>query len=201
MLAVMIVGYPFKETIMLCGVLYFFAEVPRWKRLRYLAATVAIALAMKAAITLGIDGRVSFVTNQFVSGSQGHLFADSTLLSNIRELATPSVNHFIFVNGGTLILSLLLPMRTRIEKGTKAILGLFAVASMLAGAINEFRIILDILPISILALREYLQGPSAAAAPEGQSVAMADPNAAKISRATRPVAKFKQPLSPTRCVH
>ncbi len=50
-------------------------------------------------------------------------------------------------------------MKTQVEKGTKAVIGIFALAALLAGALNEFRIMLDILPISILAIREYLVNP------------------------------------------
>ena len=159
MLLTMIVGYFFKETIILSGVLFFFTDLTKGSKIRYLAATAAIALLLKIGITLAVDGRISLVTNQFVSGTQKNVFEDSTLFNNIKELTTPSLNHFIFVNGGTFVLSLLLPMRTRIERGTKAVLCLFSLASLLAGALNEFRIMLDILPISVLAIREYLVNP------------------------------------------
>ncbi len=196
MLAIMIIGYLFKETIMLSGVLYLFSDLPKWHKVRYLVATVAIATVMKASITLGVDGKISFVTNQFISGTQANAFIDSTFLHNVKELTTPTMNHFLFVNGGTFILSLLLPMRTRIEKGTKAMLGLFSVASMLAGALNEFRIMLDILPISILAVREYLQVPAIAAVLEAQSLAKPVPKVAKIAGGGRSgVSKFRQPTS------
>lgn len=157
MLVVMFVGYFFKETIIISGVLYFFTDLSKWRKIQYLIATAAIAFILKVGITLGIDGKISLVTNQFISGNQGHLFKDSTFFINIVELMTPNLNHFIFVNGGTFIISLLLPMRTQVEKGTKLVLGAFFLASLLAGALKEFRIMLDILPISILAIRDYLQ--------------------------------------------
>jgi hypothetical protein len=156
MLAVMALGYVFKETIILSAVLFFFTDLTKGNKVRYLAATTVIALLMKIGITLAIDGKISLVTNQFISGTQKSLFQDSTFFLNIKELTTPSLNHFIFVNGGTFIISLLLPMRTQVEKGTKAVIGIFSLAALLAGALNEFRIMLDILPISILAIREYL---------------------------------------------
>jgi hypothetical protein len=155
MLAVMVVGYAFKETIILSGILFFFTDLTKWNKVRYLAATAAIAFFMKIGITLAIDGKISLVTNQFISGTQKNPFKDSTFFLNIKELTTPSLNHFIFVNGGTFIISLLLPIRTKIERGTKAVIGIFSLAALLAGALNEFRIMLDILPISILAIREY----------------------------------------------
>ncbi|HTQ52591.1 MAG TPA: hypothetical protein VMJ12_17925 [Candidatus Acidoferrales bacterium] len=165
MLLVMFVGYFFKETIILSGVLFFFTDLTTGNKVRYLAATAAIGLAMKVGITLAIDGKISLLTNQFVSGTQKNLFKDSTFFLNLKELATPSLNHFIFVNGGTFIISLLLPMRTRIERGTKAVIGIFFLAALLAGALDEFRIMLDILPISILAIREYLLNPGGVVIP------------------------------------
>jgi hypothetical protein len=173
MLAVMVVSYPFKETVVISGVLYFFTELTKWQKLQYLVSVAAVALVMKIAITIGVDGKLSLVSNQFFSGGQPNLIKDSTFLYNVKELATPTLNHFIFVNGGTFILSLLLPMRTRIEKGTKAILCLFSAASVLAGALNEFRIMLDVLPISIVALREYIQSPARPAVPVAQPLVKA----------------------------
>lgn len=165
MLVVMIVGYLFKETIVLSGVLFFFADLSKWHKIRYLAATAAVAFFMKIGLTLAIDGKISLVTNQFISGTQKNLFQNSQFFINLRDLATPNLDHFIFVNGGTFIISLLLPMRTPIEKGTKAVIGLFSLAALLAGALNEFRIMLDILPISILAIREYLMNSGGNAVP------------------------------------
>ena len=172
MLLAMIIGYLFKETIILSGILYFFTELPKWHKVRYLAATAIIAFVMKVAITLGVDGKISLVTSQFIANPQDK--TTLTFYSNIKELIKPSLNHFIFVNGGTYIISLFLPMRTRIEKGTKAVIGIFSLAAFLAGGLREFRIMLDILPISVLAIREYLVNPSGnvipAQIPDKQSV-------------------------------
>jgi hypothetical protein len=164
MLLVLFVGYFFKETIILSGVLFFFTDLTKAYKIRYLAATAAIALFMKTGITLAVDGKVSIVTNEFFGGPHKN-FKDSTLYYNLKELATPTINHFIFANGGTFVISIFLPMRTKIEKGTKAVISVFFVAALLAGAFNEYRIMLDILPISILAIREYLVNPGNAAVP------------------------------------
>lgn len=159
-LVVMALGYLFKETIIVSGAVYLFADVPKWRKIQYFVATGIIAVIMKVAITLGVDGKISLFTNQVIAGSQGNWFTDSQFLINVRELADlKSLNHFIFVNGGTFMLSLFLPARTRIEKGTKALILAFAAVSLGAGALKEFRIMLDILPVSILALREYLVNP------------------------------------------
>jgi hypothetical protein len=79
-----------------------------------------------------------------------------TLITNIKELFTPDWNHFIFVNAGTFIAAMFLPMRTKIELGTKVILLLFFCGQMFAGALHEYRIMLESLPISILYLRQSL---------------------------------------------
>jgi hypothetical protein len=165
MLIVMIVGYSFKETIILSGVLFFFTDLTKSYKVRYLAATAAIAFLMKVGITLAVDGKISIVTNQFISGTSENISKNIQFLINLKDLATPTLNHFIFTNGGTFLISLCLPMRTQIEKGTKAVIGIFALAALLAGALNEFRIMLDILPISILAIREYLMNSTTAVVP------------------------------------
>jgi hypothetical protein len=165
MLIVMVAGYLFKETIILSGVLFWFTDLTKLQKIRYLLATAGIAFFMKVGITSVIDGRISFVTNQFISGTSDNTSKTFQLLVNLKDLATPTLNHFIFANGGTFLVSLCLPMKTQVEKGTKAVIGIFALAALLAGALNEFRIMLDILPISILAIREYLVNPGNAAVP------------------------------------
>ena len=81
-----------------------------------------------------------------------------TLLSNIREIFSLRWNHFIFVNAGTFVITLFLPMRTKVQMGTKAILLLFFLGQMLAGSLSEFRIMLEVLPVSILYLKQTLDG-------------------------------------------
>lgn len=156
MLAVMFIGTFFKETVILTGVLFFFTDLTKGQKIRYLAAAAAIAVFTKIGLTLAVDGKISFFTNQFTSGQHKGFLENSTIFKNVKELITPNLNHFIFVNGGTFIVSLLLPMRTKVQKGTKAVLGIFSLAVLLGGVIHEFRIMLDILPISVLAIREYL---------------------------------------------
>jgi hypothetical protein len=161
----MFVGYFFKETIILSGILYFFTGLPKWHKVRYLVATGVIAFIMKVGITLVVDGKISLVTNQFIGGHSANALKNTQVFINLKELTTPTLNHFIFTNGGTLIISLLLPMRTQMERGTKAVIVIFSLAALMAGAVNEYRIMLDILPISILAVREYLLNPQPNIAP------------------------------------
>src|SRR5208282_6725512 len=72
------------------------------------------------------------------------------------NIFTPTVNHFIFVNAGTFLVALFLPMRTKIQRGTKAIILLFFAGELLSGSLNEFRIMLEVLPVSILYLKQTL---------------------------------------------
>ncbi len=182
MLLVLFVGYFFKETIILSGVLFFFTDLTKAYKIRYLAATAAIAFFMKAGITLAVDGKISLVTNEFFGGTHTN-FKDSTFYYNLKELATPTLNHFIFANGGTFVVSLFLPMRTQIEKGTKAVIGVFFAAALLAGAFNEYRIMIDILPISILAIREYLMNSTTAVVPVQAHGKQSPPKSERMAKA------------------
>jgi hypothetical protein len=111
-------------------------------------------LFLKIGVTLLVDGKIEILTQDLTRGdSSGKLM---TLATNIKELFTPDWNHFIFVNAGTFVAAMFLPMRTRLELGTKVVLLLFFCGQMLAGALHEYRIMLESLPVSILYLRQSL---------------------------------------------
>lgn len=156
MLVVILFGTLFKETTAVTAVLFFFTDLSWKKRITYFLAAFFSTLLLKIAVTSAIDGRIEILTQDLTQGnSSGKLM---TLWSNLQELLGPKWNHFIFVNAGTFVIAMFLPMRTKIEMGTKAVLLVFFCGQLLAGSLSEFRIMLEVLPVSILYLKQTLEG-------------------------------------------
>ena len=156
MLVIIFFGTLFKETAAVTAVLFFFTDLNWKKRIVYFGIAFLSTLLLKIAITSVIDGRIEILTQDLTRGnSSGKLM---TLWSNLQELAGPKWNHFVFVNAGTFVIALFLPMRTKIEMGTKVVLLLFFCGQMLAGSLSEFRVMLEVLPVSVLYLRQTLEG-------------------------------------------
>jgi len=155
MLVVIFTGTLFKETAAVTAVLFFFTDLNWKKRISYFLAAFVSTLLLKMAITAVVDGKIEILTQDLTRGDQsGKLM---TLENNLPVLFGLRWNHFIFVNAGTFIAALFLPMRTKVETGTKAILLLFFCGQLLAGSMNEFRIMLEVLPVSILYLKHALE--------------------------------------------
>jgi hypothetical protein len=163
MLPVFAVGHFFKETIAVTAVLYFFTDLNWRKRITYFALAVILTLLVKIVITEIVEGRIIIIT-QVRSGETHGFFSylennfGVYFLSNVKFLFSLQWNQFIFVNAGVFVISLFLPAKTKIEMGTKAVLLVFFCGQMLAGCINEFRLMLEVLPVSVLYLRQTLEG-------------------------------------------
>jgi hypothetical protein len=163
MLPVFVIGHFFKETVAVTAALYFFTDMNWRKKITYFVIALVLTLLVKMAITEIVEGRIIIITQVRAGETQGffsylkHNFL-SYFEANAEFIFSLQWNHFIFVNAGTFIVALCLPVRTKIEMGTKAVLLLFFCGQMLAGAINEFRIMLEVLPVSILYLRQVLEG-------------------------------------------
>ncbi len=154
MLGVIFIGTLFKETVAVTAFLFFFTNLNWRKRLLYFGAAAVSTFLLKIAVTMAVDGKIEIFTADVTSDGASGKFL--TLVNSLHELFTPNVNHFIFLNAGTFLVALFLPMRTQIQKGTKAILLIFFAGQMLAGVMSEFRIMLEVLPVSILYLRRTL---------------------------------------------
>jgi hypothetical protein len=152
MLAVIFVGYGFKETVAVTALLYFFTSLPIWKRVAYFLAAAVSTSLLKLVIMQIVYGTIKMVTQDIIL-SDGRVL----LFVNIARLYTPQWNHVMFVNAGTLVLALLLPARNRTDWGLKAVLLAFFAGQMVSGSISEYRVWLEALPLSMICLRDYLQ--------------------------------------------
>jgi hypothetical protein len=152
MVAVIVLGTAFKETVAVTAFLFFFTTLSWRARARLFGATFVACLLLKLWITYAVLGHARI----FTADSLGHLG-----FQVFKDLIDPHINHFIWVNGGTFILALCLPMKTLIDRGTKFILVIFLLgmtaACILANTTYEFRQFLDVLPISVLYLERTIQ--------------------------------------------
>ena len=154
MLVVIFFGTLFKETVAVTAFLFFFTHLVWRKRFLYFGIAAVSTCLLKVAVTMAVDGKIEIQTAAVTShGSSGTYL---TMVTGLQEIFTPNVNHFIFLNAGTFLVALFLPMRTQIQKGTKTILIIFFAGQLLAGVMSEFRIMLEVLPVSILYLRRTL---------------------------------------------
>jgi hypothetical protein len=161
-LAVIFVGCPFKETTAVIAILYFFTDMPMKKRVIYFAGAAAMTLLQKIVIMEAYYHSMTVLTQNLHSApedAQG--LAATTLGQNLKEFFSLKWNHFIFVNAGTLLISFCLPAHNKVQWGTKALLVVFFVCQALAGSFNEFRIMLEALPIALIYIAEYLNPASA----------------------------------------
>jgi hypothetical protein len=103
-------------------------------------------------ITYSVFGHVRI----FTADTQGHVG-----FYVFMDLINPHVNHVLWVNAGTLVLALCLPIRTLNDRGTKFILFVFLVgltwACILVNTPYEYRQFLDVLPISVLYLDQTVR--------------------------------------------
>lgn len=152
MLATIILGTAFKETVAVTAFLFFFMTVNWRRRWIFFGAAFLGCLLLKLWITYSIFGQAKIFTADW-HGQPG--------FKVLNDLITPHVNHFIWVNAGTFILALCLPIKTPTDKGTKFLLIVFlaglTMACVLADTYFEFRQLLDVLPISVLYLDRTIQ--------------------------------------------
>jgi len=152
MLAAIIAGTAFKETVAVTAIFFFFAGMSWGRRAGYFGAAFLGCVLLKLWITEAVMGQAQL----FTADSGAHSSWDA-----LRDLVSPQANHFIWVNAGTFIVALLLPMKTAVDQGTKAVLVVFfaglIAACVLAGTTFEFRQFLDVLPISVLYLDRTIQ--------------------------------------------
>ncbi len=162
MLATIVLGTMFKETVAVMAMLFFFTTISWRQRCAFFGAAFVACLLLKLWITHAVMGQARV----FTADSGEHLS-----FNVLKGLFTPHLNHFIWVNAGTFIVALFLPMRALIDKGTKLVLVVFfvglTVACALAGTDFESRQFLDVLPISVLYLSRTIQNWSTSEAGPG----------------------------------
>ena len=152
MLAAIVLGTVFKETVAVMAILFFFTTLSWRERWTLFGAACVACLFLKLWITYAVMGQARI----FTADSSGHLS-----FNVLKGLFTAQLNHVLWVNGGTFIVALFLPMKALADQGTKLVLAVFlaglTAACVLAGTDFEYRQFLDVLPVSVLYLNRTIQ--------------------------------------------
>ena len=174
MAAAVCVGCFFKETVLACAVLALFAgHWKRWKRVLLFAGMVAVYAAGKTFLLswLGLPAAVFSMGN---ATNVAGLLQPAILIQNFKELFTPTFNHAVFANAGTLAAVLVLGWRRRFLP-YMAVIVAFLGGQFMYGGFNEFRIFMQILPLSLLLLSERWQEYAGSRAAQELSAGSAPP--------------------------
>jgi tetratricopeptide (TPR) repeat protein len=149
-------GCFFKETVLVCALLVLFAGHWKWgKRLLTFAGLVAVYVLGKKVLLslLHLDAAGLSMGN---APNLAELLRHTYLNYNFKVLLSPTINHVIFANAGTLVAVLVLGWRKRFLPYMALIL-VFLGGQLLYGGLNEFRIFMEVLPLSLILLSERWQ--------------------------------------------
>lgn len=146
-------GCFFKETVLVCALLALFAGHWRWwRRIVVFVAIVAVYALGKKLLLSQLHLQVAaFSVNN--ATSLVDLIRRSLLIGNVETLLSPTLNHVIFVNAGTLLAILALGWRQRFLP-YMAVMVVYLAGQFMYGGINEFRIFMQILPLSLMLISE-----------------------------------------------
>ncbi len=164
------VGGFFKETVVVCALLPLFARHwPWWKRCLAGGLIVAVYVLGKSIMLkhLHLPAAAFSMGN---AKSLAGLLKPTILIANLKELVSPTLNHPIFANAGTMVAVLALGWRRRFLP-YMALLVAFLAAQLMYGGFNEFRIFMQILPLAMILLCERwheFQAPAALPAAPGK---------------------------------
>jgi tetratricopeptide (TPR) repeat protein len=149
-------GCFFKETVLVCALLVLFAGHWKWgKRLLTFAGLVAVYVLGKKVLLslLHLDAAGLSMGN---APNLAELLRHTYLNYNFKVLLSPTINQVIFANAGTLVAVLVLGWRKRFLPYMTVIL-VFLGGQLLYGGLNEFRIFMEVLPLSLILLSERWQ--------------------------------------------
>ena len=186
MAAAAIAGCFFKETVLVCALLPLFAVHWRWWRRIALFAFIAATYILGKKFLLHHLNVQAAALSMNDSKNLAELLRPSILKENIRLFFSLNLNHVIFANGGTLVAVLILGWRRRFLPYMTVLLG-FLAGQVMYGAFNEFRIFMQILPLSLILLSEWWQDYTRAAAAPADAPAPPAPASPWALRDTVPV--------------
>jgi len=156
MAAAICAGCFFKETVLVCALLVLFATHWKWgKRVLIFAGLVAVYVLGKKWLLNQLHFQVAAFSMNNATNWAG-LFRRALLIENFKALLSPTLNHAIFVNAGTLAAVLALGWRRRFLP-YMAVIVVYLGGQLMYGGLNEFRIFIQILPLSLILLSERWQ--------------------------------------------
>jgi len=173
MAAATCVGCFFKETVLVCALLVLFAgQWKWWKRILAFAGMVAVYVLGKKLLLNHLHITAAVLSMNDATNLAG-LLNPRILIENFKVLFSPVTIYVIFANAGTMAAVLVLGWRRRFLPYMVIILA-FLAGQVMYGAFLEFRIFMQILPLSLILLserwRDYAgSGAVAESSPESAS--------------------------------
>jgi hypothetical protein len=156
------VGSFFKETVLVCALLTFFAGQWTWKkRVLFFAGMVAVYFFGKRILMSGLHLEIPMLA----MGDSPSLFQvlnpvslASNFIENLKVLFSPTLNSVIFVNAGSVLAALVLCWQKRFLPYMVVILAYLAGLVFLPlkpAGITEVRVFMQILPLSFILLSTW----------------------------------------------
>lgn len=151
-------GAFFKETVLVCTLLIFFADQWKWtKRVLLFAGLIGVYIIGKKWLLVHLN----ILAPMFSPGDAVHFrgsFSPSTFIKNVVEnfgdLFTPTLNSIIFVNAGTLAAVLVLGWQKRFLPYMILITAFIGGLSLFSPhpGFREVRAFMEVLPLSVILL-------------------------------------------------
>lgn len=146
----------FKETLLLSALyICFFPKLTLKLRLRWCAAAVALGVALRV-IAEKLTRKETHHADFLHDGGKPENAL--RVVQNLRELFSPQINHLLWANAGLLLLVLLFPAGNGVLRGARYIALVFLCGIFLLGKVSEYRIFLELLPVSLLLAYRLFQG-------------------------------------------
>jgi hypothetical protein len=157
-------GMGFKETSLILCMVFLFSEMPRKNRWILLLGSGTLCVGIKVMLDLFVHVPTPFFTmeNGFESSRVTNYYIIRNLIG-LRELVP------FFINAGTLLAFLLLPVYNHKILGMKFIAGLFMLGNLLFGNIFEYRIWFEMIPFALYGIEIASFGSEAPALPQSES--------------------------------
>jgi hypothetical protein len=153
MVAATCAGCFFKETVLICALLVLFAgQWKWWRRILVFAGIVAVYVLGKKILLDHLYVRAAALSMNNARDWSG-LLSPKILIENLKTFFSPVAIYVIFANAGTLAAVLVLGWRRRFLPYMVLILT-FLAGQFMYGAFQEFRIFMQILPLSLILLTE-----------------------------------------------
>ncbi len=165
-------GCFFKETVLVCALLALFAGHWKWgKRVLVFAGIVAVYALGKKLLLSQLHLHVAAFSMNNATNLAG-LFRPGLLIENFKALLSPTLNYVLFVNAGTVVAILALGWHRRFLP-YMAVVAAYLGGQFMYGGIHEFRIFMQILPLSLMLMSERWQESSRSGAGEATSAGFA----------------------------
>lgn len=155
-----LIGVGFKETAFLGAIaIPFMAHLDNKRKWLIFGALVVLCLMEKLALDMIVGNpKIGFTMSYNAAGPVTfYTGLPPGFVSNLAAWGMWTLNHPIFINGGTFVAFLLLPIRDSEDSMWKMIGILFLLGEMFFGIITEYRIFHEMIPISLAMIWKNLE--------------------------------------------